>query len=134
MCCCGEPDCARPPLAVCQCHSAERMRQHIVEQVQGLGFGTPERDDATYAAILQRYTAEHGDDATLSATRRSEWLDKLFALGVGLSAMGVLLGSAEAYRRWQARVAARKPAKHVDQRRSGPSKSLRARRAGPRAK
>ncbi len=77
LCTCGESDCARPPLAHCKCEEAATRRRAILQRVRQLGFGTPEADAATYAAVLREYTRKYGTDATLTAAQsrwRRNWL------------------------------------------------------------
>lgn len=119
LCTCGEPDCARPPLAACRCDYAQKKRKQIIDEVRRLGFGSRERDDATYTAILRSYTAQHGADATLAAVRGSERLDRLLTLALFLAGLTLIASAAERYRRSRADRHPRGQPTHPRKRKSG---------------
>jgi hypothetical protein len=59
LCSCPEPDCSHEPLEACECDYASKERQKIVADVRRLGYGTPEKDAATFATIRLQYLATH---------------------------------------------------------------------------
>lgn len=106
LCTCGEETCARPTLAACACEYAGKKRQDILDQVRRRGFGSPARDEATYAAVLRDYTARHGSDSTLTATLHGEWLRWVFMVATAVAGVVALVILAEWYRRRRQRATA----------------------------
>ena len=87
LCMCGE--CKEVTLADCGCENAAQERKRIVEQVEKMGVGSPEREEAAYAAVLDKYVEAHGANAEVAYVLRHKWLDPLLTLGAGIS--GVVL-------------------------------------------
>jgi hypothetical protein len=89
FCMCGE--CEHVTLADCGCDNAAQVRKRIVEQVERMGLGSPERDEAAYSSVLEGYVATHGAQAEVAYVKRHAWLDPLLTLGAGISAVVLVI-------------------------------------------
>jgi hypothetical protein len=110
-CLCGE--CEHVTLADCGCDNAAQERKRIVEQVEKMGLGSPDRDNAAYASVLDKYIDIHGAEAEVAYVKRHAWLDPLLALGAGISGVVLLIVIVERVRSMrQASVSKQSPLKH----------------------
>ena len=74
-----------------------------------LGFGSPERDEATYVAVVGAYKARYGSDATATAATHRSWFDWALTLGAGVLLVGAIVALADWLRRRRKREAPRAP-------------------------
>ena len=104
MCLCGE--CDHKTLEGCECGYAAERRDEILDAVIRHGFGTPEKDDATYALVAREYVERHKHDGDNVRGRIGLVADLLsrpiVALGGALASFGLLFAAAELWRRKRA--------------------------------
>lgn len=104
LCLCGE--CSGKTLEACECSYAADRREEILQQVVRMGFGTPAKDEATYALVARDYVVRHKHDGD-AVRGRIGWAADLMsrpivALGAALAAFVVLIGFVEISRRKRA--------------------------------
>jgi cytochrome c-type biogenesis protein CcmF len=97
LCPCG---CARQSIFECDCQTAARLRQHVIDMLAGADLKTDESRHKAYDAVLAAFVHEYGGEQVLATPHSSStWLFPAIAAVGGLGVLFV------AGRKWIARSA-----------------------------
>ena len=92
LCVCG---CARQSIFDCDCATAAKLRQSVMDQLATLDMTTDDKRANAYDAVLARFVAEYKGEQVLSTPKsKASWLLPVLAIGGGLGLL-VVVG-----RRW----------------------------------
>ncbi len=95
LCVCG---CARQSIFDCDCATAAKLRQTVIDKLAGLDTSTDDKRAAAYDAVLTSFVAEYKGEQVLATPKsKASWLLPSFAIVGGLGLL-VVVG-----RRWVAR-------------------------------